>query len=171
MWRIGIICGTVFFCWLVAWLAYFDFRKKQVQSDERRTAIENGMEPAAPPPPALAGWPGVKQQELQLKYAERRLLIEKGLPVPAEEQREPWIRMKTPKSRRDFLRRGLVATCFGVGLALTYVGLAVTRVAADGVSDAQAWAIGLAPLFLLFGVANLIYQRYVPEEVQEVSEK
>jgi len=168
-WRIVIICGTVFFCWLVGWLAYMDYRKKQLQFEERRVAIENGMEPPPLPLPPAAGWPGVKQVEMQLKYAERKLRIEKGLPVPDEEDREPWL--TTPKVRRDFLRRGLVATCLGLALALAYVGLAVTRVPADGRVDAQAWAIGLAPLFLLYGVANLIYQRYVPEEPPQASQK
>ena len=162
-WRIVIICATVFFCWLVGWLAYMDYRKKQLQFEERRVAIENGMEPPPLPLPPAAGWPGVKQVEMQLKYAERKLRIEKGLHVPDEEERDPWFATRTPKVRRDFLRRGLVAICLGVGLGLAYVGLAVTRVEADGSTDAQAWAIGLAPLLVLYGVANLIYQRYVPD--------
>jgi len=163
-WRIVIICSTVFFCWLVGWLSYMDFRKKQLQFEERRTAIENGMAPPPLPPKQLDGWPGVKQREAELRAEERRLRIEKGLTVDDEPS--------TSKTRRDYLRRGLVATCLGAGLALAYVGLAVTRVPVDGVSDALAWAIGLAPLVLLYGVANLIYQRYVPEEPpQEASGK
>jgi hypothetical protein len=155
-WRIVIICGTLFFCWLVAWLAYFDFRKKQLMFEERRAAIENGMTPPPLPPKQLQGWPGVRQREAELKAEERRLRIEKGLPV-LDEQSEL-------KTRRYYLRRGLIAVCLGVGLALAYWGLAVSKVSVDGTSDAQAWAIGLAPLFLLYGVANLIYQRYAPEE-------
>ena len=162
-WRIVIICGTVFFCWLVGWLSYMDFRKKQLQFEERRTAIENGMAPPPLPPKQLDGWPGVKQREAELRAEERRLRLEKGLPVQEDESK--------PKTRRDYLCRGLIATCLGVGLALAYVGLAATRVPADGSVDAQAWAIGLAPLFLLYGVANLIYQRYVPEEPPPASQK
>jgi hypothetical protein len=161
-WRIVIICGTVFFCWLVGWLAYMDFRKKQLQFEERRIAIENGMTPPPLPPKQLDGWPGVKQREAELKAEERRLLIEKGVPV----QHEP-----KPKTRQDYLRGGLVSTCLGVGLALSYVGLAATSVSIGGVPDALAWAIGLAPLFLLYGVANLIYARYVPEETPQPSEQ
>ena len=65
-------------------------------------------------------------------------------------------------TRRDYLRRGLLAASLGAGLALTYLGLAMVNV--DGSADAQAWAIGLAPLVFLYGVANLIYQRYAPEK-------
>jgi hypothetical protein len=155
MWRIAIISGTVFFCWLVGCLVYLDLRKKKWMFDERRIAIENGMTPPPLPRKQLEGWPGVKQREAELRAEERRLRIEKGLPVRDEESE--------PKTQRYYLRRGLLATCFGIGLALTYVGLAVSRTSVDGTADAQAWAIGLAPLFLLFGVANLIYQRYAPE--------
>ena len=149
-WRLIIVCLTVLFCWL----AYWEYRKKRLQFEERRTAIENGMEPPPLPPPALGGWPGVKQQELQLKYAERRLRIEKGLDVPVDVESKPW-------TRRDYLRHGLVGASVGVGLALAYAGLALVNV--EGSAEAQAWAIGLAPLVFLYGVANLIYQRYVPE--------
>ena len=63
---------------------------------------------------SLAGWPGVKQQELQLKYAERRLMIEKGLPVQDEAPKPPLVRL-------DYLRRGIVSCCLGLGLLLGYV--------------------------------------------------
>jgi hypothetical protein len=153
-WRLVVICGTVFLCWLVGWLAYFDFRKKQLMFEERRAAIENGMTPPPLPPKQLDGWPGMKQREAELKAEERRLRIEKGLPV-VDEQPEL-------KTRSYYLRRGLVAACLGVGFVLAYWGLVFSKSSVDGVSEAQAWAIGLAPLFLLYGVANLIYQRYVP---------
>jgi len=156
-WRIVIVCGTLFLCWLVGWMAYVDLRKRQMMFEERRVAIENGMPPPPLPPKQLDGWPGVKQRELELNAEERRLRIEKGLPVNAASP--------VPKSRHDYLLRGIVATCLGAGLAMAYVGLSVSQLKVDGLSDAMAWCLGLAPLFLLYGVAHLIYQRYVPDRV------
>lgn len=117
--------------------------------------IENGLNPPPPAPPHLGGWPGVKQQELQLKYAERRLMIEKGLPVE-----DCVVPRKVPLSRRDHLRRGILATCAGVGLLLASAFL--TLEAVDGTADARAWCLGLGPILLLFGVGHLIYQRFAP---------
>jgi hypothetical protein len=151
-WRLAIVCATAFFCWL----AYWDYRKKRLQFDERRIAIENGIEPPPFPRKQLDGWPGVKQREAELKAEERRLRIEKGLPVQDD--------VTSPKTRSDYMRRGLVGTALGAGLALAYAGLAVSRVDADGTRDALAWCIGLAPIVFLYGVANLIYQRYVPTD-------
>ena len=156
-WRIVIVCTTVFFCWLVGWLSYVELRKKQMMFEERRVAIENGMAPPPLPPKQLSGWPGVKQRELELAAEERRLRIEKGLPVDSV--------AAPPKGRHDYLRRGIVSTCLGVGLATGYVALSASRLEIDGVGEALAWCLGLAPLFLLYGIANLIYQRYVPEAV------
>jgi hypothetical protein len=153
-WRIVIVCGTIFLCWMVGWVAYVDLRKRQMMFEERRVAIENGMTPPPLPPKQLDGWPGVKQRELELAAEERRLRIEKGLPVN--------VAPPVPKSRLDYLRRGIVATCLGAGLAMAYVGLSLSQLRVD--SDALAWCLGLAPLFLLYGVAHLIYQRYVPHE-------
>lgn len=155
-WRLVIICGTVLLCWGVAWSSYWDYRKKQLQFEERRIAIENGMEPPPLPVPALAGWPGVKQQELQLQYQERRLMIEKGLPVPAA--------LAKPMTRHDYLRRGIIAVSLGVAAAAAYGLLALEPV--DGGAEARAWAIGLTPFLLLFGIANLIYQRFAPEAAE-----
>lgn len=149
-WWLVIVCVTA----LVAWLAYWDYRKKRLQFDERRIAIENGMEPPPLPPKQLDGWPGVKQREAELKAQERRLRIEKGLPV--EEDRP------VPKTRPDYLRAGLFATSIGAGLALASVGLARLSVEFGGRTEAIAWCIGLAPIIFLYGVANLIYQRFAP---------
>ena len=66
---IVIVCITLLF----AWGNYWDYRKRRLEVDDRRRMIENGMRPPDPMTPSLAGWAGVKQQELQLKYAERRL--------------------------------------------------------------------------------------------------
>jgi hypothetical protein len=149
-WWLVIGCVTA----LIAWLAYWDYRKKRLQFEERRIAIENGMEPPPLPPKQLDGWPGVKQRELELKAQERRLRIEKGLPV--EEERA------VPKTRLDYLRRGLLAIGVGAGLALAYVGLSMSPTGFEGRNDALAWCIGLAPIAFLYGVANVIYQRFAP---------
>ena len=154
-WWIVIVCATLFLFWLVGWLSFVELRKKQLMFADRRVAIENGMAPPPLPPKQLDGWPGVKQRELELNAEERRLRIEKGMPVDAI--------APPPKTRHDYLRRGIVATCLGAGLALAYVALLAARLPVDGVSEAMAWCLGLAPIFLLFGVANLIYQRYMPD--------
>ena len=149
-WWLVIVCGTA----LVAWLAYWDYRKKRLQFDERRAAIENGMEPPPLPPKQLDGWPGVKQREVELRAQERRLRIEKGLPV--EEC------LPAPKTRLDYLRRGLLAMGIGAGFALACVGLSVSQVEFGSRNEAIAWCIGLAPIIFLYGVANLVYQRFAP---------
>jgi hypothetical protein len=151
-WRLVIVCATVFFCWL----AYWDYRKKRLQFDERRIALENGMEPPPLPPKPLDGWPGVKQREAELKAEERRLRIEKGLPVQED--------AAVVKTKSDYMRRGLVAVCVGAGLGLAYVTLSVSNADAGGTREALAWCVGLAPIIFLYGVANLIYQRYAPEK-------
>jgi hypothetical protein len=152
-WWLVIGCATFFFSWLVGWLSYVEIRKKQLMFEERRVAIENGMPPPPLPPKQLDGWPGVKQREFELKAEERRLRIEKGLPVPEETSK--------PTTRSDYVRRGLLGTCLGAGLALAYVGLSAARLHID--ADALAWCLGLAPIVFLYGIANLIYQRYAPD--------
>lgn len=153
-WRIVIVCGTLFFLWLVGWLSYVELRKKQMMFEERRVAIENGMAPPPLPPKQLSGWPGVRQRELELQAEERRLRIEKGLRIDYEAPKA--------KTRHDYLRRGLTATCLGIGLAIGYVGLSASHLQVDGIREAMAWCLGLAPVFLLYGVANLIYQPFAP---------
>ena len=153
----SLVWTTLFICvtGLIAWGVYWDFRKKRLQFEERRVMIENGINPPPPAPPALAGWPGVKQQELQLKYAERRLMIEKGLPVH-EELVEP----KLPPLRRDYMRRGILGVCIGAGLLLAYMLLRLQPV--EGGAEARAWCLGLGPIALLFGMGNLIYSPFAP---------
>ena len=131
-WMIVIACATL----LISWTVYWDYHKKRLQFEKRRVAIENGIEPPPPPVPQLAGWPGVKQVEMQLKYAERRLMIEKGLQLD-----ECVPKPKPPLTRQDYLRRGILMTCLGVGLLLGYVLLNYVRV--DGRVEAQAWCLGL----------------------------
>ena len=89
--------------------------------------------------------PGVKQTEMQLKYAERRLMIEKGLPV-----HECVTKPKLPLTRQDYLRRGMQMTRLGVGLLLAYGFLNLESV--GGTADARAWCLGLGPVLLLFGI-------------------
>ena len=151
VWTILAVCGTA----LIAWAVYWDFRKKRLDFEERRVMIENGINPPPPPPHALSGWPVVKQQELQLKYAERRLMIEKGLPV-----HEDVVKPKLPLTRQDHLRRGILGLCIGVGLLLAYVLLKLQPV--EGGAEARAWCLGLGPLALLFGIGNLIYHPFAP---------
>ena len=146
-----IVCVTG----LIAWAVYWDFRKKRLQFEERRVMIENGINPPPPAPAPLGGWPGVKQQELQLKYAERRLMIEKGLPVLEEV-----VKPSLSPVRRDYLRRGILGVCIGAGLLLAYVLLRLQPV--DGGAEARAWCLGLGPLALLFGIGNLIYHPFAP---------
>jgi len=146
---------TVCAAGLIGWAVYWDFRKKRLQFEERRVMIENGINPPPPAPPALSGWPGVKQQELQLKYAERRLMIEKGLTVHQEV-----VTPKLPLTRRDYLRRGILSACVGAGLLLAYVLLRLQPV--EGGAEARAWCLGLGPLALLFGIGNLIYHPFAP---------
>jgi hypothetical protein len=138
---------------LIGWAVYLDYCKKRLEFEERRIALENGITPPPPAPRALAGWPGVRQRELDLKYAERRLMIEKGLPVQEE--------VAKPKTRLDYLRNGLVLTALGIGAAVAYFLLGLEAV--EGTSEARAWCLGMAPLLFMVGMGNLIYQRFLPD--------
>jgi hypothetical protein len=135
-------------------LGYWSFQKKRLEFEERRRMIENGITPPVPAAPPLTGWPGVRQQELQLKFAERRLLIEKGMPVHDA--------CAKPPTRQEYLRRGIIWTCAGVGILIAYVVLALALPRSE-VEDARTWCLGLGPLALLYGIGNLIYQRWVPD--------
>jgi hypothetical protein len=134
---------------VVAWAFYWDYRKKQLQHEERRLMIEKGM---TPPPIFSGNWPQVKQHEQQLRYEERRLRIEKGLDVPLDE--------KKPLTPDDFLRRGTIMLFLGVGLGLAYVighrsGLRVY-------GDEEAWLFALAvsgAVIGLAGLGHLVYYR------------
>jgi hypothetical protein len=74
---------------VIAWLIYWDYRKRRLVYEERRLMIERGITPPATFSP-WGGWPAVKQHEQQLLYEERRLRIEKGLPVPPLPEPKPW---------------------------------------------------------------------------------
>lgn len=148
-WRLVLILAAAVICWAVYW----DYRKKRLEFEERRLAIERGMTPPPRPAKVPATWPGVKQEELRLKYEERRLLIEKGMAVAPD----------VPKglTRQDYLQRGVMATSLGTALFVTYVLLGLWSTARAGdVADVRLWCLGLAPIVLLYGVANLIYQRH-----------
>jgi hypothetical protein len=149
-----IVCVTLLF----AWGGYWDYRKKRLEVEDRRRMIENGMVPPEPIPPALGGWPGVKQQELQLKYAERRLLLEKGM-QPPDDRPAP----RKPLTRRDYLMRGVVFACVGIGMLVAYMLLGL-QPRVEGVGEARAWCLGLGPIVLLFGVGHLVYGRFAPAD-------
>lgn len=155
-WRLVLVCGTFLLCWLIAWITYFEWRKKQLQFEERRAAIEHGMAPPPPPPQTLSGWPGVRQHELELRFAERRLMIEKGMDVCGGA-----VGSKPPLTKEDYLRRGIMSACVGVGFLLAYGLLGMTPV--GGGAEARAWCLGLGPLLTFFGIGNLIYRRYMTE--------
>jgi hypothetical protein len=133
---------------LIAWAIYWDFRKKRMEHEERRLMIEKGMEPSPFPPPRLSGWPGVKHSEDQLKYAERRLLIEKGLEVP------PLVKPLMPE---DYLRRGLIGVCLGIGFATGYLILKLSGLSFSNDEDWLAAFSVLSPVVTLFGLANLVH--------------
>lgn len=131
---------------VIAWAFYLDHRRKQFQHEERRLMIERGM---TPPPVFSGSWPQVKQHEQQLKYDERRLRIEKGLDVPLEQ--------KKPLTPDDYLLRGTMLVCLGIGCAIAYFTLRLATV--SEARDAQAWALGLGPILGLFGLGHLVYYR------------
>jgi hypothetical protein len=132
---------------LIAWLIYWDYRKRRLVYEERRLMIERGITPPATVSP-WGGWPAVKQHEQQLLYEERRLRIEKGLPVPPLPEPTPW----TPD---DYLRWGMVALSLGIGGIVATNTLAVSRL--HDAEYARAWAAGLGPLLTLLGLGLIVY--------------
>ena len=68
------------------------------------------------------------------------------------------MRSALPLTRRDYLRRGIQASCVGVGLLLAYGFLNLESV--GGTADARAWCLGLGPILLLFGIGNLVFHNF-----------
>jgi hypothetical protein len=147
----GIVLLAALVVGVIAWAVYWDYRRKRFQHEERRLMIERGM---TPPPIFSGNWPQVKQHEQQLKFDERRLRIEMGLEVPPEQ--------KKPLTPDDYLRRGTMLLCLGIGCAIAYFALRFATVAEA--RDAQAWALGLSPVLGLFGVGHLVYYRLTKAE-------
>jgi hypothetical protein len=105
----------------------------------------------------------VRQREIDMKFAERRLMIEKGLPIPAD--------CKPPDTPEERTRRGIMKVCVAVGIAVAYLLLnfVPTSLVAD-VADAQAWALGLGPLIGAWGLGQILSARFAPR-ADETREK
>jgi hypothetical protein len=139
---LGVLAAGV-----LCWAFYWEYRKKRLLHEERRSMIEKGLTP----PPIVSGawsWPQVKQHEQQLKYEERRLRIEKGMEVPEETK---------PATPEDYLRRGVIAFCVGLGLVLAYAFVDVVD------SDARSWLGVLGPTIGLYGLGNVVYYFLMPK--------
>jgi hypothetical protein len=160
---------------VIAWIVYWDYRKKVVEREERRVMIERGVTPPTPDP---AGWPAVKARELELKYMERRLRIEKGLDVPPETlfgTVGPLTDMLPKRKHReptDFLRRGLVSLCVGLAMGVSYV---IVRYGGDPPPpDMASWLLALAiacPAATLYGVAHVLFYALTSRKAGEGGKK
>lgn len=129
----------------ILWAVYWEFRKKQLQHEERRLMIEKGMTP----PPVLSGNGFTAAREL--RYAERLLLIEKGLVPPPDEPKE-----RRPLTRADFFRWGTIMVFVGIGCALGYATVSAT----PGIAEASDWLLGLGvagAIVGMTGVGSLVY--------------
>src|SRR5436309_8440256 len=62
---------------VAVWAIYWEYRKRQLQHDERRSMIEKGMTP--PPLHPAGSWRQAYPQ--QLRHEARLRMIEKGIPV------------------------------------------------------------------------------------------
>lgn len=82
----------------------------------------------------------------QIKYKERELMIEKGLPLPPM---APDKKLVTPE---DCLRRGAIMLFLGIGLGIGYIILLWDR------SGPPAWVCGVgAAIVGLLGMGHLVY--------------
>ena len=120
------------------WAVYWDYRKKQLMYEERRTMIERGITPPPVRDPTANTPAGAWAAKNKYEYEERRLMIEKGMTPPPPPSKETWQR---------YLGVGLVAFFLGIGLGIAYFFLIRSGDAAD-VGTAGAWgaAIGMAGL-------------------------
>ena len=160
VWFLGIGAAAVVLMWLVYFVCTYVYKAKLLEREERRLMIEKGM---TPPEPQAAGWPAVKAREAELRFQERRLLIEKGMQPGAENGYNILTELLT-KEKEDaperYLRRGLKALAFGLGLATAYVIFRTSGI--DASDETRNWflffAVISAPI-AFYGVANLIYYR------------
>src|SRR5262245_5437876 len=116
------VLGVLFLAWLTYWICQTTYKVRQLEREERRLMIEQGMMPPPPPNP-LGGWPGVRQREVELRYEERRLLIEKGM-QPGANAGEILLELKkNPEEEQPerYLGRGLKTLALGLGLAAGYI--------------------------------------------------
>ena len=167
IWFIGI--GATAVTVLLMWLIYWVYKAKLLEREERRLMIERGL---TPPAPAPVGWPAVKVREQELQYEERRLLIEKGLTPEVIESGlklgnadgtsflDALLPKKNPRQPHDYLRRGLSAFAFGLGLAGAYIVFNTSGI--DASDDTRNWFLFfgvLSPAVTLYGLANVVYYR------------
>ena len=133
-----------------AWLIYWVYRAKLLQREERREMIERGM---TPPPQSTGwpmGWPAVKAREQELVYEERRLRIEKGLPLADDPGNVP----------HDVLHRGLVSLALGLGLAGGYIVFKTSGFEASDTTENWFLFFGvISPGVVFYGIANIIHYR------------
>ena len=87
-------------------------------------------------------------QKAKLRHEERRLMIEKGLPLPPDQDAEK--KLVTPE---DCLRRGVIMFFLGIGL-----GLAALVVHSALPAAPPAWLLGVgAAIVGLLGLGYLVY--------------
>jgi hypothetical protein len=148
---VGVITGTTVVASLVA-VTYFVcsvlYKMKRLEREERRLMIERGMMPPAEQP--NTGWPGVKARELELKAQERRLRIEKGL--------EPLPESSSPPA--ETLRKGLVWSAIGLGLAGAYIVFKTSGIEAS--DQTRNWFLFfgvISPAVTLYGVAQVMHYK------------
>jgi hypothetical protein len=136
-------------------VAYWIYRAKLLEHEERRLMIERGI---TPPAPAPVGWPAVKVREQELAYEERRLRIEKGLPIPHE----------PPNTPHEFLRRGLISLALGLGLAGAYVVFKTSGFDASQTTENWFLFFGvISPGVAFYGIANIIHYRMTRDRADD----
>ena len=140
---------------VAGWLIYWVYRAKLLEREERKLMIERGM---TPPPPALAGWPGVRAREQELRFEERRLRIEKGMdPGELDAAPNPFVKMLREKDPRRLLHRGLVSVAVGFGLLAPFALLRWSGAAVSSDStDLALFLAAIGPLVTLYGAANVL---------------
>jgi hypothetical protein len=106
----------------------------------------------------VTGWPAVKAREQELLHEERRLRIEKGLPVLPDDAAMP----------RDVLRRGLVFLAFGLGLAGGYIVFKTSGFEASDTTENWFLFFGvISPGVVFYGIANIIHYRMTRNRANE----
>jgi hypothetical protein len=162
-----LILGIIGLLAVLFWLIYWVYRARLLAREERRLMIEKGIPPPSPQP---VGWPAVKAREMELQYEERRLFIEKGLtpeaihgsvkvgsPEMITDLVDALRPKKNPRQPQDYLRKGLRALAFGMGLGGAYI--LFNRSGIDHSDEAQNWFLFFGMLgqaVILYGIANVV---------------